>query len=99
MSTALDPRYKLDFFKETSVKEKVKKMLAEEAESMAMKLYGIPEQETMQVDADEPSSLFYSMLESFRASSESPAPMVSYYFIYFAKLELDKLDFFQTRTR
>jgi hypothetical protein len=72
LATALDPRFKLDFFEDEEVKNRARQLLLEEAEAFSVKIYGLPvaiTQNSVEVEETETmTSRAMSMLETFRAA-------------------------------
>lgn len=70
LATALDPRYKFNFFEDASLKESVRSMLITEVEEKMIELYGRqenPEIDELQSRNDAMLSSRSKLLESFRA--------------------------------
>jgi hypothetical protein len=72
LATVLDPRYKLDFFKDTPVSETARLWLLQEAEEMAISIHGRPREDLFHIDS-KPQNDFQEMIESFLSQGNVPA--------------------------
>ena len=76
LATALDPRYKLEFFEDEILKSNVRSMLLEEVTDLAVRKYGIENVEPTPLVPETAKTPAKSLLQNFRLKLQNDATTV-----------------------